>query len=97
MPTNAVGAAEKKNGRGRPCKSGKSWHFGFRLREGEGENDKTLQRICQLPPGNRSEYIRRVLAGAPVEVHDEALAAELELARAAMVALDETWDDGDEE
>lgn len=62
--------------RGRPRKVGRSIRVTLRLREGDPEVDAVLQRLAALPRGRRSAYIRRVLAGAPVEVLEEALAKE---------------------
>ncbi|HNS51666.1 MAG TPA: hypothetical protein PKO09_10860 [Anaerolineae bacterium] len=62
--------------RGRPRKAGRSIRVTLRLREGDPEVDAILQRLAELPRGRRSAYIRRVLAGAPVEVLEEALAQE---------------------
>ena len=61
---------------GRPRKAGRSVRVTLRLREGDLEVDAILQRLAALPRGRRSAYIRRVLAGAPVEVLDDALAKE---------------------
>ena len=76
---------------GRKPKPGRSIPVVFRLRE--GENDETLSRLRQLPKGQWSSYIRRVLAGAPVEVHDKALAEESAEVRAGLDALAGMWDD----
>jgi len=62
--------------RGRPRKAGRSIRVTLRLREGDPEVGAILQRLAALPTGRRSAYIRRVLAGAPVEVLEEALAKE---------------------
>ncbi|HNS52037.1 MAG TPA: hypothetical protein PKO09_12750 [Anaerolineae bacterium] len=62
--------------RGRPRKAGRSVRVTLRLREGDPEVDAILQRLAGLPRGRRSACIRRVLAGAPVEVLEGALAKE---------------------
>jgi hypothetical protein len=80
--------------RGRPRKPGRSVRITLRLREGDREVDAILQRLAGLPRGRRSAYIRRVLAGAPVEALDEALAnetAELTASLDGMWAGD--WED----
>ena len=56
---------------------------GGTLRSWRGEHRLTVR-------GQRSAYIRRVLAGAPVEALDEALARE---SAALGIALDEMWAD----
>ena len=73
---------------GRPRKSGRSIRVTVRLRE--GEHDRILERLRQLPKGKWSPYIRRVLDGAPVGALDEALEQE---SAALAAALDGTWDD----
>lgn len=80
--------------RGRPRKAGRSVRVTLRLREGDPEVDAILQRLAGLPRGRRSAYIRRVLAGAPVQVLDDALAnetAELTASLDGMWAGD--WED----
>lgn len=62
----------------------------IRLRE--GEDDAILARLKRVPKGRRSAYIRRVLAGAGVEVMDEVLAQESELVTSL---LDSMWEDED--
>ena len=84
--------------RGRPRKPGRSIRITIRLREGEPEMDAILQRLAGLPVGQRSAYIRRVLAGAPVEALEEALAeesGELTAALDGMWAAD--WEEGEGE
>ena len=76
--------------KGRPRKPGRSVRITIRLREGEPGADAILRRLARLPRGQRSAYIRRVLAGAPVEALDEALARE---SAALGIALDEMWAD----
>ncbi|MBN1658279.1 MAG: hypothetical protein JXA93_07760 [Anaerolineae bacterium] len=80
--------------KGRPRKAGHSVRITIRLREGEPDVDAILERLVKLPVGQRSAYIRRVLAGAPVEALDQALARESDELAAdldAMWAAD--WDD----
>ena len=80
----------RRTKRGRPRKPGRSIRITIRLREGEPEVDAILQRLVSLPAGQRSGYIRRVLAGAPVEAQEQTLAEEsVELT----AALDGMWDD----
>ena len=62
----------------------------IRLRAGESGADAILERLARLPVGHRSAYIRRVLAGAPVEALEEALAEE---SAELTAALDGMWDD----
>lgn len=77
--------------RGRPPKPGRSIRITIRLRE--GEDDAILARLARVPKGRRSAYIRRVLAGAGVEVMDEVLAEEPELVTSL---LDSMWEDENE-
>lgn len=77
--------------RGRPAKSGRSVRIAFRLRE--GEHDDILERLDQVPPGEQSDYIRRVLAGASPELLDHALHESDSLTS----ALDGMWDDWNED
>lgn len=77
--------------RGRPRKPGRSRRYTIRLRE--GEHDAILERIDCLPAGQRSAYIRRVLAGAPVDLLDGALVESDALA----ADLDAMWDDWEDE
>jgi hypothetical protein len=79
--------------RGQPAKHGRRVFVGIWFRE--GEHDEVLARLNQLPERQRSSYIRRVLAGAPVEVHQAAFEAESERVRAGLDALASAW--GDEE
>lgn len=74
--------------KGRPRKPGQSIRITIRLREGEPEVDAILQRLARLPAGQRSAYIRRVLAGAPVEALEEVLSEE---SAELTAALDEMW------
>jgi len=76
--------------KGRPRKPGRSIRITIRLRE--GEDDAILARLRQVPKGRRSAYIRRVLAGAGVEVMDEVLAEEPEL---VTELLDSMWEEED--
>ncbi len=52
--------------RGRPAKPGRVITLTVKLRE--GEHDEILARLARLERGQRSAYVRRVLAGASVEV-----------------------------
>ncbi len=79
---------------GRPAKNGKRVFVGIWFRE--GEHDDILARLNQLPERQRSSYIRRVLAGAPVEVHQAAFEAESEQVRSGLDALASAWGDEDE-
>lgn len=81
----------QKHKRGRPAKPGRRIFVGIFLRE--GEDDKTIKRLAELPEGKRSAYIRRVLSGAPVEVHDSALAVESETVRAGLDAMAGAWEE----
>ncbi len=76
--------------KGRPHKVGRSVYIPLRLRE--GEDDEVLMRLARLPTGQRSAYIRRVLAGAPVEALEVALQ---ETARAASIldSLGTMWEE----
>ena len=76
--------------KGRPRKPGRSIRISIRLREGEPEVDAILQRLARLPVGQRSAYIRRVLAGAPVEALEETLSEE---GAELTAALDGMWAD----
>ena len=76
--------------RGRPPKPGRSVRITIRLRE--GEDDAILARLARVPKGRRSAYIRRVLAGAGVDVMDEVLAEEPEVVASL---LDAMWEDED--
>ena len=58
---DAFGASDDQMGVkcGRKRKPGRRVFVGLFLRE--GEDDKTIERLAQLPRGQRSSYIRRVL------------------------------------
>lgn len=74
LPKSNICVAQK-NGRGRPAKRGRVHFVNIRLRE--GEHDLIIARLEALPLGKRSDYVRRVLEGAPVEVHEHAESAAL--------------------
>jgi len=76
----------KKKRRGRPAKKGASVRVTVRFRE--GEHDEILERLKKLPEGGRSAYIRRVLAGAPVEALDAAMVEDQEMTD----GLDSMWE-----
>lgn len=84
--------------RGRPRKPGRSLRFTIRLREGEPDDDAILQRLARLPVGQRSAYIRRVLAGAPVEDMEEPIVRESVGLTAALDGMwAEEWEDEERE
>ena len=86
--------ADGQSGRhpgGRPRKAGRSVYVAVRLRE--GEHDEVLARLDLLPAGQRSSYIRRVLAGAPIDLLDTAQAQESE----RVASLLDTMPDGTED
>jgi len=62
-----------------------------------GQDDAILERLARVPPGRRSAYIRRVLAGAPVEALDVALAQETERVASALDAMATLWEDEDDD
>jgi hypothetical protein len=85
--------AANKGKRGRPRVRYEETRVTVRFRT--GRDDAILTRLKQLPPGRRAVYIRNVLAGAPVEALDEALARETERTAATLDRLGTMW--GEEE
>ncbi|MBU1880244.1 MAG: hypothetical protein KJ734_14955, partial [Chloroflexi bacterium] len=57
------------------------------------EHDEVLARLDRIPPGQKSTYIRRVLAGAPVEVLDQAIKETKFVAGLLDGMWDDEWDD----
>lgn len=75
--------------RGRPPKPGRGVRVTIRLHE--ADHGEIIARLEQIPAGQRSAYIRRVLAGAPVQVLDRAIEDDT-----LTNDLNAMWDDEDE-
>jgi hypothetical protein len=86
-----------KNGvtKGRPRIFGKMVRLNLRLREGRSpEEDRLIERLEQLPKGQRSRYVRRVLTTGDVEpILDAELERETGRVASALDALATMWDD----
>jgi hypothetical protein len=84
-----------KNGRrGRPRAFGETVRLNLRLREGRSpEEDRLIERLAQLPKGQRSRYVRRVLTTGDVEpILDAELERETGRVASALDALATMWD-----
>jgi len=79
----------KNKKRGRPQKKGRSVRVTVRLHE--QDHVEILARLARLERGSVSAYIRRVLAGASVELLESALVESDELSDALDGMLD--WED----
>jgi len=62
------------------------------LRLKEGRDDAVLERLHRLSKGERSAYVRRVLAGASPDLLDNALQESASLTSALDGMLDD-WDE----
>ena len=73
---------------------GKTVRLNLRLREGRSpEEDRLIGRLEQLPKGQRSRYLRRVLATGEVEpLLDAELEQETGRVASALDAMAAMWD-----
>ena len=76
--------------RGRKPKPGQSVRWTIRFRE--GEDDEIIARLRQLPKGQVSEYIKRILAGTPMDMLDQAM-VESDALSADLDSMLDDWDD----
>jgi hypothetical protein len=95
----AVNFCNTKKTRGRPRLDQESLYIPFRLRRGRSTaEDALIERLQQLPPRQRSRFIRRVLTTGEVDpVLEREFARESRWAASALDSLGSSWDDDEED
>jgi hypothetical protein len=88
--SNQENSCPTKNRRGRPRAAGRAIRLSLRIRGQSEEEDRLIDKIESLSPGQRSRYIRRrLLTGDAEQVLDQVI-QETELVQSR---LDMMWDD----
>lgn len=87
-----------KKGPGRPKLDTEQLYIPFRLRRGRSDKeDALIGRLKQLPPRQRSRFIRRVLTTGEIDaVLDREFARESEWAASALDMMGSEWDEEEE-